>query len=115
MTTTQQEKKGIPQPLHLHLVRTERTPEQHLDLEFAEAVNALVPPGEPRPRRFYNMADGSLVPARVIARVITDALHAEVDPIALLRAIWTPIKRFIERKTQRRLPPRPDHKCLPTG
>lgn len=115
MNQMPQQKQANPRS-HLQLVRIERTPEQHLDLELVEAVVQLqVPEGHQRPLRFYKIAKGELFPVRVLARCITDALQAEVDPAALLHALWTPIKRFIERKAQRRLPRRRDDKLLPSA
>lgn len=120
MTTTTVQKQAIPQARgHLQLVHLERTPEQHFDLELAEAVNSLVPPREARPLRFYKLAKGELFPGRVLARIVDDALRANVDPAALLRALWRPIRALIERKSARRMPRRlagwPEYKRLPSG
>jgi hypothetical protein len=115
MTTMPHQKQAISRS-HLQLVPIERTAEQHLDLELVEAIVGLqIPEGQQRPLRFYKIAKGELYPVRVLARCITDALHAEVDPAALMRALWMPIKRFIERKSQRRLPRKRDDKLLPAG
>lgn len=118
MTQATVQKKGsLTPPQYLRLVPIERTPEQALELEFREGIVALEVDGE-RPKRLYKIADGSLVPLRVLARVMRDALMAEVDPMALYRAIMKPIERFIAKVAKRRtptLPTRPDQKYLPAA
>ena len=122
MTQSTLRKKEIHRPPgapYLRLVPVERTPEELLDLEFREEVVALTtPPGVERPRRLYKIAAGELVPLRVVARVIGDALMAEVDPHAIYAAIVRPLKRFIERAMKRqppRLPSVPARKALPSA
>lgn len=111
-----QKKENMPPRSHLQLVRVERTPEQHLELEFKEAVVALtVPEGTERPRRLYKIAADELTPLRILARVLSDALKADIDPWAVWRVVSGPVRRFIERKAQRRLPRRKDNKFLPAG
>jgi hypothetical protein len=113
-TSSHRKKENLPARSHLSLVTVERTPEQHCELEFTEAVVALkTPSGMERPRRFYKIADDELHPLRVVMRVIDDALRTEIDGAAILRAIVEPLRRLIARKTQRRLPARRDPKLLP--
>lgn len=109
------QKKGIARD-HLSLVTPSRSPEQLLDLELAEEFVALdIGDGSERPRRFYKISEGELYPLRVVARVIRDALGAEVSPSALFRALLRPIRRFIERACRQRLPRLHVHRRLRGG
>lgn len=98
MATTQSQKQENPRS-HLRIVRVERTPEEQLDLELAEAFAALeVAHGRPRPRRFYKIAEGELHPGRIVARVVNDARTAKVPAEAITRALFGPFKRYVARK-----------------
>lgn len=90
---------------NLRLVRPERTPEEWLDLEFAEEIAAIrLPRGRRRPSRFYKVAEGQRHPLRVPARLIDDAVRARIPGDVVAGAIYKALKRYIARKARLPLP-----------
>ena len=86
-------------PGKLRLVSIERTPEELLDLEIAEAVAQLRGKrGQVPSRACYAIAERERFPGRVLARRVREAVRAGVARDAIRRAVIRPLARYIDRK-----------------
>lgn len=112
MTTLELQKQG---KTWVHVAPVQRSPEELFERELAEVGALAVGVGQKRPRRLYKLVEDELHPGRSIARVIVDALTARCDPIALYHKIEGAVRRFIERKTRRKLPQPETYKALPSA
>lgn len=97
----------------VHVAPIERSPEELFERELAEVGLLAVGKGKERPKRMYKIAEDELHPGRTLARLVSDALGALCDPVALYHAIERAIRGLIERKTRRKLPQPPQYKALP--